>query len=158
MTQLTAQQKIDLNDEVNNDPAGKGYAAFLPDQPGRAIDLMNAMTETMVKSRMITARGILSDYPGGPAAGAAVLDKLDAAAPSIPALKWAWSFIKGDGLDIGNQATQGMLDLLATSAAGSVLTPGEADNLKSLALQPASRAEKRKLPPMTTELFASRNS
>lgn len=157
MTELTAQQKIDLNDEVDNDPSGKGYAAFLPYQPGYAIDTMNALTETMVKPRMITARGILSDYPGGPAAAAAVLDKLDAAAPSIPALKWAWKFISGDGLDIGSQATQGMLDLLATPAAGNVLTTDEAINLKSLALQPASRGEIRKLPYMTGELFASRN-
>ena len=76
-----------LSDEIDNDPTGKGYAAFLPDQPGHVVELLNEQTETMVKSRMITARGIMSDYPGGAALAAGVLDKLEAAAASIPALK-----------------------------------------------------------------------
>lgn len=36
-----------LSDEIANDPTGKGYAAFLPDQPGHVVDLLNAPTETM---------------------------------------------------------------------------------------------------------------
>lgn len=145
-----------LSDEITTDPTGKGYAALLPDQPGKVVDLLNAKTETKTKPRIITARGILSDYSGGPAAAAAVLDKLDAAAPSIPALKWAWAFIKGEGIDIGNSATQGMLDLLATPTLGDVLTGTEAANLKNLALQPASRAEVLGLPYMTEELLRNR--
>ncbi len=142
-----------LSDEITNDPTAKGYAAFLPDAPGAVVNLLNALTETMVKSRMITARGILSDYPGGPTVAAAVLDKLDTAAPGIPALKWAWSFIKGEGLDIGDPATQGMLDTLATA---TVITTTEADNLKALALQPASRAEVLGLPYVTEEMLRNR--
>ena len=142
-----------LSDEIANDPLGKGYVALLPNQPGAVVNLLNALTETKVKSRIITARGILSDYPGGPAAAASVLDKLDTAAPSISALKWAWKFITGDGLDIGTPATQGMLDTLAT---GSVITSTEATNLKALALQPASRAEVLGLPYITEDLLRNR--
>ncbi len=142
-----------LSDEITNDPAGKGYAAFLPDQPGRVVDLLNALTETKHKARMITARGILSDYPGGPVAAALVLDKLEAAAPSVPALKWAFGFLKTEGLDIGHPATQGMIDQLATA---SVITADEAANLKALSLQPASRAEVLGLPVITEQILRDR--
>ena len=143
-----------LGDEITNDPTGKGYAAFLPDQPGRVVELLNDQTETMVKTRMITARGILSDYPGGPAAAAAVLDKLKAATPSISALNWAFGFLtESEGLDIGNAATQAMLDTLATAA---VITTTEAANLKALALQKASRAEVLGLPYVDEEMVRNR--
>src|SRR5687768_2931408 len=154
---LTTEQKTILNDEITNDPLGKGYASHLPDRTGHVVDLLNATTETKVKSRMITARGILSDYPGRPFAAAAAMDKLDAAAPNISPLKWAWKFINSEGLDIGNAATQGMLDTLASEAGGNVITAQEAANLKALALYPASRAEVLGLPHMTTELFLSRD-
>ena len=142
-----------LSDEITNDPTGKGYAAFLPDQPGHVVELLNALTETKAKTRMITARGILSDYPGGPVAAAIVLDKLETAAPSIPALKWAFGFLKtSDGLDIGHPATQGMIDQLTPS----VITTEEAGHLKSLALQPASRAEVLGLPVITEQILRDR--
>ena len=143
-----------LSDEIDNDPTGKGYAAFLPDQPGHVVELLNEQTETMVKSRMITARGIMSDYPGGAALAAGVLDKLEAAAASIPALKWAMGFLKTtDGLDIGHSATQGMITQLATA---TVITSDEADKLKALALQPASRAEVLGLPVITEQILRDR--
>lgn len=142
-----------LSDEIDNDPTGKGYATFLPGQPGHVVALLNALTETSVKTRMITARGILSDYPGGPAAAAMVLDKLETAAPSIPALKWAFGFLKtADGLDIGHPATQGMIDQLSPG----VIDAEEAAHLKALALQPASRAEVLGLPVMTEQILRNR--
>ena len=40
-------------------------------------------------------------------------DKLDALSASIPALKWAMKFLQQDaGIDIGDNATQQMLDNL----------------------------------------------
>jgi len=142
-----------LSDEIDNDPAGKGYATFMPDQPGRVVDMLNALTETKIKTRMITARGILSDYPGGPAAAAVVLDKLEAATEVIPALKWAFGFLKTpEGIDIGHPATQGMIGQLSPS----VITPEEAANLKALAIQPASRAEVLGLPRITEEMLRDR--
>jgi hypothetical protein len=142
-----------LSDEIDNDPMNKGYSAFLPDQPGHVVELLNALTETRYKTRIITARGILSDYAGGPVAAAVVMDKLDTAAPLVSALKWAWAFIKGEGIDIGHAATRGMLDQLV---GGSVITADEAGKLKALALQPASRAEVLGLPYMTEELLRNR--
>ena|SRR5687768_14040444 len=154
---LTAEQKTILNNEVVNDPLLKGYSTYLPDQSGKVVELLNEVTETMIKERMITARGILSDYPGGPSSAATVLDKLETAAPSIPALKWAFKFLTTpEGLNIGHSATQGMIDFLATTTGGDILTTTEAGHLKSLALMPASRAEVLGLPFMTTELFLSR--
>jgi hypothetical protein len=154
---LTTEQKTILNNELANDPKGKGYSSLINSQPGRVVELLNELTDTKTKSRMITARGILSDYPGGPVAAATILDKLDSSAPSLPPLKWAWKFISGEGLDIGHAATQGMLDFLTTTEGGNILTTTEANNLKSLALQSASRAEVLGLPYMNMELLLSRN-
>lgn len=154
---LTIEQKTILNNELANDPKGKGYSSLINNQPGRVVELLNELTDTKTKSRMITARGIMSDYSGGPIAAAIVLDKLDASSSSLPALKWAWKFITGDGIDIGHAATQGMLDFLTTTEGGSILTTTESNNLKSLALQPASRAEVLGLPYMNIELLLSRN-
>jgi hypothetical protein len=143
-----------LSDEITNDPTGKGYAAFLPDQPGHVVELLNAPTETMVKSRLITARGILSGYPGGPMVAAVVLDKLKAATSTISALGWAFDFLKTpEGLDLGDPATQGMLDTLATA---EVITTEESANLKALAIQPASRAEVLGLPYVDEEMLRNR--
>lgn len=94
--------------------------------------------ETMLRERLISARGVLANYPGGSAEGAAVLDKVEAAAASVPAVKWVMSFLKADGIDIGSPATQGMLDQLA---AGGLVTADEASKLKALGVAPASRAE-----------------
>src|SRR6185312_5413261 len=128
--------------ELQNDPAGLGYTALISAKDDEGVaDLLNARTFSVPTARMITARGILSYYPGGPSAAAVVLDKLDAASASIPALKWAWKFISAEGLDIGHAATQGMLDFLATASGGNVLTAQEAENLKSLALAKKSRSE-----------------
>ena len=94
--------------------------------------------ENMLRSRLVSARAVLGEYPDGPAAAAAVLDKLEAASATVPAVKWVMSFLRADGIDIGSPATQGMLDQLA---AGGAITAQEATKLKSLGIVPASRAE-----------------
>jgi hypothetical protein len=86
----------------------------------------------VIQSRMITARAILAEL--GPAMGAGVLDKLEAFSltnnPGASAVKWAVRFLAQDGgLDVGNAATQGMLDQLS----GSVLTAPEVTALKAMA-------------------------
>lgn len=131
---------IALNAEIRSGPLTATLASFVAAGNDAAIaEALNAKTiATVARSRIISARGVLSDYPAGPMAAAAVLDKLEAAAPSIPALRWAVGFLKGEGLDIGHPATQGMLDQLA---AGGVITATEAANLKSLGLVQQSRAE-----------------
>jgi hypothetical protein len=156
MTALTNEQKTTLNNEIANDPKSKGYADMLANgRVGHIVESLNALTETKYKGRMITARGILSGYAEGPEAAALVLNKLKAAAPSIPALDWVVVFLQQEGgLDIGEPATHLMLDKLVL---GSIITSEEASNLKALSLLPASRAEVLDLPQMTVELFLSRN-
>lgn len=125
-----------LRNELLDDPLGKGYAAFIPDCPGILADMLNAPVHTMIKPLFVSARGLLAAHG---AAGAAILDKLDAASASVSEIKWAMSFLKTDsGIDVGHTNTQAMLDALAAS---SVLTSTEAALIKSMAVQPASRAE-----------------
>jgi hypothetical protein len=130
---------MSLLTELQTDPAALGYATPLAAGNDEVVaSLLNNRQFTVPGTRIITARGILSDYPGGPSAAAALLDKLNTAAPNVSALKWAWMFITGDGLDIGSLATQGMLDTLATNG---VITTTEATNLKALGMTSKSRSE-----------------
>lgn len=124
-----------LLEEITTDPAGMGYAALLPDSPGRVADLLNAPTASMVKSRFVTARTILAECEDG----AAVLDALSAAAQVNSAVKWALTFLsQNSGIDVGHPRTQAMIDGLAQAGA---LSLNLAAQLKALGVQPASRAE-----------------
>lgn len=148
---MTPEKLATLADEITQDPKGKGYAAHLPVSPGLVVELLNARTEFMVKSRMLTERGILASYGLGPQAGAAFMDKLDVIAasgdPGTAALKRMMKYLYGDsGVDIGDAATRGALDALV--GVGGV-TQTEADGIKAMALQPASRAEVLGLPVVT---------
>lgn len=128
-----------LKTELQTDPAGLGYAAHTPHAPGILAELLNAPSATLAKTRMVTARGIMASYGLGPTGGAAFLDKLDALSASVPAIKWAMTFLRSEsGIDIGEPATQVML----TSLIGiGGITLSEVDGVKAMALQPASRAE-----------------
>lgn len=124
-----------LKSEVQTDALAIGYSAYLPASPGYVADLLNAQKYSMVKSRFVTARTVLSEILGG----AALLDKLQAISSSVSAVKYALTFLNQDsGIDIGNSATQGMVDQLV---AGGALTAAEGTSLKNMAIQPASRAE-----------------
>ncbi len=102
-------------------------------------DLLNSPNELAPASRMISARAVLAEYPDGPIQAAVVLDKLESAAVTVPALRWIMTFLKADsGIDIGHKATRDMLDQLSI---GGVITADEATKLKSLALKMTSRAE-----------------
>jgi len=132
-----------LQKELQEDPTGKGYAALLPDSPGRVADLLNAQTEQMVKSRFITERGIMSRCQNGNE----ILDALENASANNSAIRRALKFLGQEaGLDIGDKYTQGMIARLPTDG---VIDQAWADQLKSLALQPASRAEVLGLPSVT---------
>lgn len=128
-----------LKTELTTDPAGVGYAAHRPHAPGTLAELLNQRSYTIPKTRMVTARGIMASYGLGPAAGAAFLDKLDALAPSVPAIRWAMKFMQQEsGIDVGEPATRAMLDSLV--GVGGI-TQSDVDGIKAMALQPASRAE-----------------
>lgn len=126
-----------LKVEIQTGPLAAELAPFVASGSDAEIaKRLNDPRFTGPKSRILNARTILAEYPGGPMAAASVLDKLDVS--TLSAVKWAMSFIRGDGIDIGHVATQGMLDQLA---AGGVITAAEAANLKQLGITPKSRSE-----------------
>lgn len=87
--------------------------------------------------RYVTARTVLAEL--GATTGAAILDKLDAAATQSSPVKWMLKFLTQDsGLDVGQTETQGCIDAMALDG---VLTADEAMALKNMALLPTSRAE-----------------
>ena len=130
----------DLKAEIETGPLAAELAPFVAAGNDVAVaEILNSKRgETKLHSRMVSSRAVLGEYPDGPMAGAAVLDKLEAAATSISAVKWVMSHLKADGIDIGSPATQGMLDQLATTG---VITADEAEKLKVLGRVAASRAE-----------------
>jgi hypothetical protein len=125
-----------LRNELLTDPLGRGYASKLPHSPGIVADMMNAPLYSMPKEKFVSARGLLAAHGF---AGAAILDKLEAAAPSVSMIKWALSFLKTDsGIDVGHASTRALIDQLVV---GGVLTVSDAELIKNMAIQPASRAE-----------------
>lgn len=91
---------------------------------------LNAQPAQELQPRFVTARTVLAEC----ADGSAILDALTAAAEHVSAVKWALNFLgKDSGLDVGNPATQGMIDQLVGAGA---LTADQAAELKSLAVQP----------------------
>ena len=128
-----------LKPEIVDDPLFQGYSAFLPDSTGWVANMLNERKFQAVKTRMVTARGIMASYGIGPTQGALFLDKLESLSANIPALKWAMKFLQQEtGIDVGEPATQIML----TSLIGvGGITQAEVDGVKAMAIQPASRAE-----------------
>lgn len=132
---MTPEQQATLRAELVQDPEDRGYAAHLPGDPQRVLDLLMAQNYTMVKSRFITARTVLAECDDG----AAILDGLTAASANVSAVKWALTFLSQDsGLDVGHPRTQTMIGELSQ---GGKLTAEQASQLKVLAVQPASRAD-----------------
>jgi hypothetical protein len=108
------------------------YAGKSDDQ---VAAILNDPRLQAVRSRFITARSMLAELPSA----AVILDKLEAAAAIISAVKWAMVYLKGDtGIDVGHPGTIAQLDALA---AAGVLSSDEAAAVKNMALQPASPAE-----------------
>ena len=123
-----------LRNEVLNDPLARGYATMTPQQVAASLNTKNRQ---VVRSTMANARTVMAKL--GPDAGAAVLDKLQAAASQSSSVKWAMSFVTSpEGIDLGNPATRAQLDALA---AAGVITQQEATSLKSIAEYTVSRAE-----------------
>lgn len=126
---------MSLQTELTTDPLNRGYQQFIPDSPGVLVDMLNSYIYQLPKSRFVNARGILAKHG---MTGAVILDKLELAAQSNSAVKWAMRFIAdSEGIDIGHPMTRQLLDQLV----GSVLTQEECDLLKDMAVQSASRAE-----------------
>jgi len=138
-----------LGDEITNDPTGKGYAAFLPDQPGRVVELLNDQTETMRKRTIVTVLKIMDVL--GVTMYESVMNKLDAIAPSRVIVRDFLSRLRMDSGDMGSPTTIGMIDVIGSIAAPNGFTAEEVAALKAISMQPASRAEVLGLPYVTEE-------
>ena len=132
-----------LSTELTTDPLARGYAALIPSSPGVLVEMLNELSYTAPQQTYVTARMILAAHG---AAGASVLDKLDAAGANVPAVKWAMKFMLTDGIDVNHPNTRG---LLAQLVGGGVLTQADSDSLTTMAVQPASRATVLGLSPVT---------
>lgn len=94
-------------------------------------DVLNAAgTAKRLQSRQIGYGEILNEL--GPAAGAALLDKLDAAIGSNSMIKWAMKLVEAGTFDIGLSASQAQIEALR----GALLTDGETDGLKAMGYVP----------------------
>ena len=125
----------EIRDAIAADPALQAMQAA-----GNHQGIAGALSvgRTRVQSRIISERGVMSHYAGGPLAADALLVKLEAfaasGAPGSGPVKRALKFLGSEaGLDIGDPAMRSQLDALA---AGGVITTAEADDLKALALVP----------------------
>lgn len=127
-----------LRHEIYNGPLAADLAGMAAsnDDNGIAAVLNDETRGTLIKERLCTAGTILSKL--GPDIGANVLDKLDGAAISNSAIKWAMRLIMTTGIDVGDPATRSQLDTLAQAG---VLTESETESIKAIAVFPASRGE-----------------
>lgn len=142
-----------LGDEITNDPTSKGYAGFLPNQPGHVVALLNAQTETKLglldKTRLTiwsvetAMRSVIEDESA---------DKLsplrDSALAILDVLRGASS-----GIDFANPKNLAVIN--AWEALGKLSSANKALMLTAGTVQ-ASRAEVLGLPYITEELLRNR--
>ncbi|KIO49604.1 hypothetical protein SQ11_05640 [Nitrosospira sp. NpAV] len=144
-----------LADEIANDPTAKGYAAYLADQPGQVVDLLNANTESMHKERWITTLTLMAELEIDMARS--VLTKLEALSATDIVVKEFMAHLRSDkGADIGHPNTIAMIDLLMVVPAPAGFSAEEGAALKGLSLRPASRMEVLGLPYATEEILRTR--
>jgi hypothetical protein len=127
-----------LKSEVQTDPLTLGYRAFLPGDPQRIADLMNAPKFTALKS--ITAAAALTWAAQGPYA--AIVDASNNVSHPCRASCLVVRDTLTAGLDIHMEsaALQSMFAAWKT-ATPQIITPAQYDALIAVATQPASRAE-----------------
>ena len=99
-----------------------------------AIAALVSVGRTSVQPRFVTARTVLAECG---VHGPDILGALEAAAAGNSAVKWAVRFLGQDsGINVGDPATQYMIDQLAAGATPA-LSAEQAAALKNLAVQPA---------------------
>lgn len=129
-----------LKQEIENGPLAAELAPLIGTEHGdtNIAALLNDATrgDTVIRERLCTAGTLLAKL--GPEMGGTVLDKLEAAAQSSSAVKWAMRLILSSGIDAGDPGTRAQLDALAQAG---VLTAQEATAIKAIAVFPAARAE-----------------
>lgn len=151
---LTTEQKTALNNEIANDPTGKGYAGMLPDRPGYVVDALNAKTETKLGE---IDRPNLTIWAVKTGMLAAVKDESeDKLSPLRSSALAILHVLMGASTGI-NFENQENIDTLNAWIAIGKLSVEHKDLMLSMATHPASRAEILGLPHMTVDLFLTRN-
>jgi hypothetical protein len=118
--------------EING---GDAYAAMLAAQDYAGLAAALNAPAARPFSRLVNARTVMAEVTNG----AAILDKLEAAAAQFSAVRWALVFLKSEeGLDVGHPMARAQLDGLAGAG---VLAGDEAEALKGMASVAMSRAE-----------------
>ena len=126
-----------LKREIVTDPLGRGYASMTDQQ---IADSLNTADRTTIVPTVVGALGIMRLV--GPAIGAGILDKIEAAANSDSRLKWFLRELSAQGVDLGHPVTRATIDELVVTG---VLTQTEADSLKRAAERTVSRAKELEL-------------
>jgi hypothetical protein len=133
---MTPEQLAILASELKNDPAGLGYAAHLPDDPTRVVELMTAQITTITGPlRSTTAKAWAAAGPY-----ARIYDaSLDASHPCrASCLVIRESFSCGDLIHLEDPRLQAMF---AKWAENNIITDAEYAELYELAKVPASRVD-----------------
>jgi len=125
-----------LSDELHTDPAGLGYAKFLPAAPGSVVELLNAPTQSMVKAiKSTTAQAWAATGPY-----ANIVDASEEKTHPCRASCLILRDTLASGVDIHMEMPDVQSMFKAWIAAG-ICTQVQADALYARAMQPASRAE-----------------
>lgn len=127
---------MSLRDEIQNDPQGLGYAAWLPDSPGTVADLINAPTQTMVKA--ISSAEAQAWAAAGPYA--AVVDASNNTQHPCRASCLVVRQTFAAAVDIHLERPE-IQQMLAAWVSTGICTAAQRDDLLARATQPASRAE-----------------
>ena len=125
-----------LANELKNDPQALGYAAHLPDDPVRVVDLLNSTSTTMVKAiHSTTAQAWAAQGPYATIVDTGN-DKTHVCRASCLLLQATIS--SGVDIHLERSDVQGMFGLWLSTG---VITQAQHDDLYVRATQPASRAE-----------------
>lgn len=141
---MTPEQQAILCAELTQDPQGRGYAAHLPADPARVVDLLTERVTTMTGPlRSTTAKAWAAAGPY-----ARIVDASnDVNSPCrASCLVIRDSFACGDPIHIEDPDLQQMLTMWVQH---DVATQKEVDALYALAQVPASRADKIRIPAPT---------
>lgn len=135
-----------LADELTQDPAGLGYAQWLPDSPGRVAEMLNA-PRYPVPGRI--ARADFAVWCGSSGLRAVVEDTATTAGhPLRSAALTLLDFLRGGVAESIDLALPGNQAMLAAWVSAGAITQGQADELVTLSHRLISRAQQIGLAPV----------
>lgn len=132
---------VALNNELNNDPEGLGYASLLANGTGLVPRAINAQNRLIIKENWLNDRGMVAELV--PQHGVTFVDGIftkleDISANSKTVERMVHRLYEDErGLNFGDAALQSMF----ASWSGNALTEAEANALLDLGKSQGSRAE-----------------